>query len=92
MRMLLATVKFGAAADRYDEEFWDKRPSEPDSLFLRAGRSPAEAIAKLHPYATTVPGYVGTETETRTPSGTTTTSTPRPVWSPLVLEDAELLA
>lgn len=63
MRMLLATVRFGAAAEMYNPDFWERGAGEDrENLYLRAGRTPADAIAELHRYSAEVPGIEGQET------------------------------
>lgn len=62
IRMLLATVRFGAAAELFNTAYWEKRPGEPDNLYLREGRTPTDAIEQLHKYSE--PAAVSGERET----------------------------
>jgi hypothetical protein len=60
IRMLLGKVRFGAAVNFYNPEFWETG-EQPDALYLRPGHTPSEAIAQLHSHKGTVPGVEGEE-------------------------------
>jgi hypothetical protein len=58
---LMATIRFGAAADLYNEEHWEKPEPKSESLHLKTGKSPSEAIEQLVTYKAQLKHYVGLE-------------------------------
>jgi hypothetical protein len=61
MKLLLGSVKFGAAANWSDPEYWEADPKDEDALILKKGKRPSDAIAQLHRYAAPKHGYEGIE-------------------------------
>jgi hypothetical protein len=61
MKMLLASVRFGAAAHWYDHEFWERDTDDEDALILKPDKRPSDAIAQLHEYSAPKEGYEGVE-------------------------------